>query len=391
MAQPCGAQADDDAPAVLLPGDMGRIAPLIGKYLDWRLLILADEREEATLILAAMTKQAKTLEIKLLALALRKQENQIEAVYFLLGLTDGKRANKFLNERMAGGAVDERIYAARALMAGNPNYFAALISLAKSGKVDDKRVAANAFAFAGPKAIEHLGLLASNSNQAVRLSVYMSLGEIGTEKGEDMLHNLLGDADNPIDRIMLLRAITLATHIETDQVEMRAAVLAQSQLGAIQEQSTVIADLVKTGKNGIPLAKRGQKIMLSTMDELILRLETTIDESMGAMMAAAQGQLTPEMAQAMAAQAQMQAMQASLTPSQSNNPFAFSRKRPADFAAASLKLRPLARSVAWGKLPGVDPEKVSNALNSQKLPERFKRVLRAYYRALAEAERKKAK
>jgi len=388
----CAVCPAEQAPAVLLPGDMDRISPLLAKYADWRLLILADEREEAALMLAKLKEASRPLELKLLAYALRGEGKHLEATYFLLGLSGGERARKFLKERLDKGALRERLAAVRGLMAGEPGFFASLEALAESKSAQDRRVAAAGFARAGQRAIDPLVKLAADADQTVRLAAVMSLGEVGTERGETKLRELLDAAKDPIDRIMLLRAISLATHIETDQSEMRASVLAQSQLGAIQEQSTIVAELLKEGKGALAATKRGQAFLLQTMDELILRLETKIDESMGMMTAAADaGQLSPEAMQAMAAQAQMRAMQAALLPSQGSQALRFSRDRPADFAAADLKLKPLARSVDWGKLPGVDPQKVANALNSQKLPERYKRVLKAYYRALAETERKNTK
>ena len=385
------ARAAEEVPAVLLPGDMDRISPLLAKYADWRLLILADERDEAALMLTKLTDGSRPQEVKLLAYALRKEKKHLEATYFLLGLTGGERARKFLKERLEKGDLRERLAAARGLMAGMAAFYATLESLARSPKSEDRRIAAGGLAHAGGKAIDSLVKLGHDADQLVRLTAYMSLGEVSTDKGETKLRELLDGAEDPIDRIMLLRALSLATHIETDQTEMRASVLAQSQLGAIQEQSTIVAALTKEGKEKLPATKRGQRYLIQTMDELILRLETKIDESLGAMMMAADaGSLTPEMMQAMAAQAQMKAMQAALLPSQGSQAYRFSRDRPADFAAADLRLKPLARSVDWGKLPGVDPQKVANALNSQKLPERFKRILKAYYRALAETEWKKA-
>jgi len=374
----------DETSEVLLPGDINLVNPLLSQYVDYRALILSDERDEAKLLAERLTSQVRLMEGKLLAFARRSTGIQLDAAYFLLGLAGSNRAKGFLEEQLAKGSAEERAAAAKALAAGNPSFSEKLKALAQSKEPVDRRIAAIGLGSAGPSSAQTLMKLTADTDRSVRLASYLSLAELGTGECEGFLFSLTDKTTDPIDRVALFRAISLATHIETTQMEMRALVLAQGQLDAIRSQSEIVSGTLTDSR--LEDAAAAQQIVLETVDELILRLQTKLSDEA---MQAAPGELSPEMAAALSARARMQAMQAALTPSQGPPSMGPQRARSIDFSPAEFALRPLVRSVDWGRLPGVDAQTVANALSSKRMPERYKQLLRAYYRALAESERAK--
>jgi len=377
-----------DETNVFLPGDIDRVVPMLMQYADYRLFVLADERKEAKLLLGKLRTLAAAQEQTLLAFAPRARDAHMEPTFFLLGLAGTEKCRKVLEERFAKGDTSVRIAAARGLALMDKGFAGRLQKLAVSDKPDDRFVAAHAMSAAGESSMSALASLAQGEEQRTRIAACLGLAELGTEESAMKLFELLDKAKDPIDIIAIHRAISLATHIETDQADMKSMVLAQAQLESVRNQSDVVKTLLGPEAPELRQADMGQRILLKTLDELILRLEVKIGDP--EMFGVAPQNLTPEQLEAMAAKAAQQAMQAALTPSQGSPRETISREHPANFRPVDLKLRPVSRSIDWGKLPGVDTQTVANALGSTKVPEHYKRILKAYYRALAETELERA-